>query len=134
MNQKQLILHVQYNYKTIQLQDSSVVSSRPMLCNTVLGAYDVQDLSLHLQHMMYKTCLCSQYCFCQLVMCMYCMVATQTMSNYVINKETLQPAIVRVLARIIFKRAKNHVATTMTAVSGPGDIFSEVSNTGIFLQ
>jgi hypothetical protein len=34
----------------------------------------------------------------------------------------------RVLARIIFRRAKKHVATTMTAVSG--DIFSEVSKTG----
>jgi hypothetical protein len=38
----------------------------------------------------------------------------------------------KVPARIIFKRAKKHVATTMTAVSG--DISSEVSKTGIFLQ
>jgi hypothetical protein len=32
----------------------------------------------------------------------------------------------RVLARIIFKHAKKHVATTMTAVSG--DMFSEANN------
>jgi hypothetical protein len=39
----------------------------------------------------------------------------------------------RVLVRIKFKRPKKHVATTLTrAVSG--DIFSEVSKTGIFLQ
>jgi hypothetical protein len=40
--------------------------------------------------------------------------------------------ILRVLARIIFTGAKKHVATTMTAVLG--DIFSEVSKTGIFLK
>jgi hypothetical protein len=39
----------------------------------------------------------------------------------------------RVLARIMFKRAKKHVATTMTAVSGRY-VFSEVSKTSIFLQ
>jgi hypothetical protein len=43
----------------------------------------------------------------------------------------------RVLTKIIFKRAKKHVTTAMTAISGDifqGDIFSEVSKTGIFLQ